>query len=150
MKKWKSISLPVLFLLLGCSPSGKESQPAYWLLAGFPKELEIVGHWHSYGSEVIITEENWAEYDTLTIHRYSNQDNELYFQNSATDPYNPLKYGRIDWTEIDRGSFYYCISVYGKDSLALVEEDRTQVDSSDPEIGGCGDFPWTHLTAAVP
>ena len=80
------------------------------------------------------------------MHEFDNQLNFVYFQNPADSFYFPSKYGRTVWTEVKNNEFYYCTTVFGKDTLDEAKVDQTQADPSDPANGGCGGFTWTKMT----
>ena len=117
--------------------------------------LEISGTWQSdFGSTEIIADASWdtvgEDFTASTeIVHFDNEANVLVSMGpDFTDPEKDV-YSRIVWTEPERGSFYYCIVLFGRETLseALVEEGVA--DASEPEIAGCGDsnFPWTQLNA---
>jgi hypothetical protein len=123
--------------------------------------LEIEGTWSSnFGGTEIIGADTWASVYTdmdgmeftseTSIEAYSNDENEVVTQNSEDDAFNPSKFNRIVWTEIDEDSFYFCITDFGLESAADALARNTPADDSDPDEGGCGtgdnDFPWTKLT----
>lgn len=109
-------------------------------------QLEVLGTWSSnFGGDVVITETTWTGYSANAILEFNNETNQLYFQHSADDDYNPSKFGRIDWTEPANSAFYYCMIVYGQDTLEDAKNNSATTDASDPETSGCNGFPWTRL-----
>ncbi|HEY3500452.1 MAG TPA: hypothetical protein VGK73_37425 [Polyangiaceae bacterium] len=123
--------------------------------------LEIEGTWSSnFGGTEIIGADTWASVFTdedgveftseTSIEEYSNAENEIVTQNPDDDAFNPSRFNRIVWTEIDGDSFYYCITDFGLESAADASARNTPADDSDPDEGGCGtgenSFPWTKLT----
>ncbi len=111
--------------------------------------IEIEGVWdNDYGYKEIITATEFSPFTGYII-SYDNNANVLYYQAKEDDPYNASKFGRIVWTEITLSegieSFYYCMEVYGRDTLADARADTTTSDPTDPGSGGCGGFSWTKL-----
>lgn len=113
-----------------------------------PGPIEIEGNWVSeYGPETI-GEHYWETTVPAVIVEYSNQENYAVLRNPEDAEFNPGKYGRNVWTEIDDDSFYYCTVAYMSETPEATADDAEPADSSDPESGGCGEasFPWTKLT----
>lgn len=75
----------------------------------------------------------------------------LFYQEGVGSSYNAKKFGRIDWTEVSSGSceknapkcFYYCLAVFGKNTLAEAKADTTTTNASNPKSSGCGAFGWS-------
>lgn len=105
--------------------------------------LEVTGSWASEWGEHKIDSTVWG---LDVVHDYDNADNWAVVQLPASDEWNPSKFMKSVWTEPTEDGFYTCIVAYGFDTLdeALSAEDTS--DDSDPDTGGCGDFPWTMLT----
>jgi hypothetical protein len=116
------------------------------------EHLEIDGTWASSYSTNVITDESWSvDYgsgpSSVTVISFSNSENVAIRQWPADDPYNPLKFDRTVWTEIDAGHFYYCMVDFGLDTAEEAAASTTPFDASDPDNTGCGAFPWTRLSA---
>lgn len=110
--------------------------------------VEIRGRWHSnFGGTSEITNGTFLFGEEIL--QVNNEQNYVVTRNAEDAMFNPGKYGRSHWTEEDDGVFYYCTIEFDLDSL---EEARMLVqvpDGSDPEIGGCGGFPWTRLEPPI-
>jgi len=116
--------------------------------------LEIAGTWENadFGETDVIAADSWSQdYGTgptvSAIVKFSNSDNFAIRQAPADATFDPNKFDRTVWTEIDGGHFYYCTIDHGLDTAEEAEASTTAFDASDPESGGCGGFPWTKLTA---
>jgi len=137
---FKKTFLPFLTLFLG----------SLLFLQGCQLGLEIKGSWvDQYSSTTTFTEtEITSDYGSSSIIEYDNWNNVLYYQTSATDQYNPNKYGKIVWTEPTTDDFYYCTVTYGKETLEDAKNDTTEADETDMD-SGCGGFAWSHLNKAT-
>jgi hypothetical protein len=112
-----------------------------------PVELEIIGMWESsFGGVQRIREESW---DEATVVSYDNNENFAITQNSADAPYNPSKFNKIVWTEVEGDAFYVCTIDYGKGTAEEAANTTNEADSSDPANSGCNMFSWTRLFLAV-
>jgi hypothetical protein len=112
--------------------------------------LEIKGRWHSsWGGVEEIEDDAWSAYGTSAVLEYDNETNSLITQNPADDTWSPNKFNKIVWTEIEDGSFYYCIVDYGLDTAADARNTTKTADDSDPESTGCGGFNWTKLSPTL-
>ncbi len=110
---------------------------------GAAEPLELLGQWASVFGTEEITEEMWGFY-TLVDH--DNEQNVAITRNTDDGTDFALKYNRIVWTEpATDGSFYYCTTDFGKETLEDAKTDPTEVDDSMPDVMGCGGFPWTRL-----
>lgn len=116
--------------------------------------LEIEGTWSSnFDSDETITITSWdvsADWgeSTTAIVDWSNEDNWVITQNSEDSEYSPSAYNLVVWTEIDSGSFYYCMVDYGIETEEAARLSDVEFDSTNPSESGCGDFSWTQLTRA--
>lgn len=110
---------------------------------GPAQDLEVLGQWANlYGTETI-TPEEWGFY---TLVEYDNDNNVAITRNVDDGTDFALKYNRFVWTDVAAdGSFYYCTSDFGKDTLEDAKTDPTEVDASTPDVSGCGGFSWTRL-----
>lgn len=113
--------------------------------AGVPSALEILGTWNNnYGGTEIITETAWG---ASALAAYDNGTNVVYTQFPASDQYNPNKFAKIVYTEVQNDSFYFCMVVYSADTLEAARADVTVPDATDPATTGCGGtFAWTKAT----
>lgn len=106
--------------------------------------LELIGRYDDgFGNEVVITQDYW---DKSAIRAYDNELNVVYTQFPADDQYNPNKFAKTVYTELENGAFYYCLVVYSASTLSEAQADTTPTDDSDPDNGGCASFPWSKAT----
>lgn len=107
--------------------------------------LEIIGEYEdNFGGEQIITADEW---NGSAIQDYDNQANVVYTQNSEDDMFNPDKFSKFVYTDIEDDSFYFCQVLFDADTLADAQASDATADDSDPAETGCGDsFPWTLAT----
>ena len=107
--------------------------------------LDITGSYASIYSLEEISTSTWGDFAVVYAH---NEENWVVLQTSMDAEFNPNTFSYVVYTEpAADGSFYYCTAEFG---LATEEEARNSTmmpDSSSPETGGCGDFPWTKLEA---
>lgn len=114
--------------------------------------IEIAGEYCSnFGDTQNISDDSWRSvgetYDSsYEIMSYSNEDNHAITQNPEDAEWDPLKFNLIVWTEPVDGTFYMCWAGTGFDAIEMINFEQIEFDSSDPEVGGCGGFPWTRLT----
>ncbi len=107
--------------------------------------IEVHGRWMSnFGTEEVITPLKWG---TASIKQWDDIDNWAVTQNADDDMWNPSKFSKVVWTELNAGSFYYCTVDYGLDTLEAAKTSTQTADSSDPDNSGCGTFSWTKLSA---
>ena len=117
-----------------------------------PDTIEIAGEYCSnFGDTQTVTEDSWRSvgesYDSsYEIMSYSNEDNHAITQNPEDAEWDPLKFNLIVWTEPVDGAFYMCWAGTGFDAIEMINFDQIEFDSSNPEEGGCGGFPWTRLS----
>lgn len=106
--------------------------------------LEIIGEYEdNFGGEQIITADAW---NGSTIQDYDNDENVVYTQNSEED-FNPEKFSKFVYTDVEDDSFYFCQVVFDAETLEDAQESDATADDSDPASGGCGgDFEWTLAT----
>jgi hypothetical protein len=107
--------------------------------------IEIEGTWQSnFGDTEIIDSERWG---ALAILEYDNAENYAITQNPADFEWGPNLFNKSVWTEIQDGSFYYCLVDFSRDTADEARNTTNTADASDPESGGCGGFEWTRLDA---
>ena len=110
--------------------------------------VEIEGTWVSnFESTEVIEGDSWSVDSSFgtsvsEIVEFSNDDN------SAVLGAEDGTFGRVVWTEITDGSFYYCNVSYLEASVEDAIANSQPTDTSDPLNSGCGagDFGWTMLT----
>jgi major membrane immunogen (membrane-anchored lipoprotein) len=130
----------VLLAALFLPACGDEDDPA-------PEAIEIEGSWTSQYGDERITSDTWTSFSTQAIVEFSNEENFAIWQNPADAPYFPEMFGRNVWTEIEDGSFYYCIVAYMSETAEATEDDAELADPDDLEMGcGATGSPWTELT----
>ena len=126
-----------------------DTNPAEDGCGGFPwtelaPTIEIEGRYDSnFGTEESITSDMWG---SSTVRAYDNDENVAYLQLPEDDMFNPDTFTKIVWTEPTDGVFHYCWVDFG---LATIEEAQSSTaawDASEPDVSGCGGFPWTKLT----
>ena len=115
--------------------------------------IEIEGTWTSEFGTDVIDDDTWSsDFGTgpsvSAITQYSNEENVAITQNADDADFDPSKYNRNVWTEIEGDSFFYCTTDFGLDTEDEAAESDTAPDASDPESSGCGDgdFSWSKLT----
>jgi hypothetical protein len=120
---------------LGCGSDDDQNRAA----------LEIIGEYEdNFGGEQIITADAW---NGSAIQDYDNQANVVYTQNSEDDMFNPDKFSKFVYTEIEGDSFYFCQVLFDADTLADAQASDATADDSDPAKTGCGgSFAWTLAT----
>jgi hypothetical protein len=107
--------------------------------------LEIIGEYDdNFGGEQIITADEW---NGAAIQDYDNDENVVYTQNSDEDDFNPSKFSKFVYTDVEDDSFYFCQVLFDAETLADAQESDATADDSDPGKTGCGgDFSWTQAT----
>ena len=144
-KFWKVVGLALCWL--GCF--------IFAVCANAPA-LEIIGEWDdNFSGSHRITANAWEQtfgeasnYSaTYSIEAHDNNDNYLVYQNPADSSFNPNKFHKVVWTDINEGVFFYC-TITGsqpQDTEQKAEKVANNADASDPEGGGCGSFTWTRM-----
>ena len=107
--------------------------------------LEIIGEYDdNFGGEQIITADEW---NGSAIQDYDNDENVVYTQNSEDDMFNPSKFSKYVYTDVEDDSFYFCQVLFDAETLADAQASDATADDSDPGETGCGgDFSWTQAT----
>jgi hypothetical protein len=109
--------------------------------------LEIAGSWTGTFGDETISDDEWTSFATQAIVEFSNDENFAIWQNPDDVKYNPGKFGRNVWTDVDGGSFYYCTVAYMSETAEATETDAESADTSDLDTGcGAMNAPWTMLT----
>ena len=137
----------------GHTPSGGggDAGPTAEPDAGGTTGIEIAGAWTSMYGDETITDTTWDNgYSVATIVRYDNDDNAAITMDPPTEDDGGVtegSFGKVVWTELKGGAFYYCSVSFLEASAADAEAHAMAADDSDPANGGCGDgdFPWTKL-----
>lgn len=109
--------------------------------------LEVAGFWESnWGGVTTITDDAWG---SATVVEYDNAANVVIAQSPEDDLYTPNQFSRLVWTEIEDGSFWYCMLEFGKETADEARDSTRVADDTDPATGGCDSFPWTQLFTAI-
>lgn len=115
--------------------------------AGLPSSLEIIGVWASnFGAQEVITS---TAFNRAAIRQFDNGQNFLVSQNSTTAPFFPGRFNRIVWTEPVNDRFFYCTVDFDLPSLQAALASTRMADATNPEVSGCGGFPWTRLRRGI-
>jgi len=116
--------------------------------------IEIAGTWENtdFGQTDVIDAESWSQdYGTgptvSAIVKFSNSANFAIRQAPHDALYDPDKFDRTVWTDVDGGVFYYCTIDHGLDTAEEAEARTTAFDANDVDGIGCDGFPWTKMTA---
>ncbi len=108
--------------------------------------LEIIGEWdNGFGTDVI-SQTAWTSFTVDSIVEYDNEANTLYIQVAADAQYNPNKFSKVVYTDVENDSFWCCTIEFAKGTLQDAKAGTNAANSSDPANGGCGPFPWSQLT----
>jgi hypothetical protein len=107
--------------------------------------LEVIGEYDdNFGGELLVTADEW---NGSAIQDYDNDENVVYTQNPEDDEFNPSKFSKYVYTDIEDDSFYYCQVVFDAETLEDAQESDATADDSDPATTGCGgEFSWTQAT----
>jgi hypothetical protein len=106
--------------------------------------LEVEGTWVSnFDSMEVITNDSWGYMEVVS---FDNEENIAITQNAGDDMFNPDKFNRVHWTDVDGATFHYCVAVFGIDTAEQAALEPAKVDEGDLDGAGCGGFPWTELT----
>ncbi|MBI5495081.1 MAG: hypothetical protein HY904_08630 [Deltaproteobacteria bacterium] len=123
-----------------------------WNRLANPADLEIIGSYvDNWASTHAIAQNAWvmtfsgASPTTFTITQVHNNAEYLVAQNDPTDPYNPSKWSRFDWTYDAAGALWYCQIIFDAADEATAAGTTTAV-RTDPGMSGCGSFGWNNLT----
>lgn len=107
--------------------------------------IEVEGEWESeFGGKTTITSEKWG---VSSVVNYDNDANWAVIQMPADDAFNPEKFAKIVWTEIDNNSFYECWVAFGQETAKDAENTTEKADSTNPAESGCAGYSWTKNTA---
>lgn len=117
-----------------------------WTQMRVPIELTGTYTTQFEGTEVI-TATTWDFGIETAIVDWDNEDNWAVTQNPDDAEMNASTFNKVVWTEPDTdGVFYYCTVDFGLETEESARNSEESADSSMPEEGGCGDFPWTKMT----
>jgi len=137
----------------GTGGASGESNAAGSAGEGVDGPLEIAGTWQNeaFGETDVIDADSWSQdFGTgptvSAIVEFSNSENYAIRKAPHDAAFDPDKFDRTVWTEIDGDSFYYCTPDHGLDTAEEAAASSTAVDADDPDTG-CDGFPWTKLTA---
>ncbi|MCH2107993.1 MAG: hypothetical protein MK135_01585 [Polyangiaceae bacterium] len=109
--------------------------------------IELIGTYEdNFGGTFEITASTWSDsFGTVyNLSLVNNEENYVLARNAETN-FGGCTWLRISWVENEDGSIYTCTSPFDASSECAAEEADAP-DSSDPETGGCSDFPWTKGT----
>lgn len=99
-----------------------------------------------YMGHHVVTSSAWTSSGAVYhISAFNNAQHWVVARNDQANGFFPCLWSRFDWTE-KGGVLYYCTTAYNAESeeAALA---APAANASDPEATGCGNFPWTSLTA---
>lgn len=134
----RTLAAAILLLILTCVAGCRADDDKQ-------AKLTIAGTYvDEFGTTQTITSSSWSDSygNVFNIRTYSNLDQYVLAQNSASNTYNPSLYSRFDWT-YSNSDLYYCQSVF--DGATQADAYAGSADASDIS-GGCGGFSWTNLT----
>jgi len=102
--------------------------------------IELVGEWEtSSGEQAFITENMWG---LDTIWAFDNDANYVITQTASNASSGANSYNKIVWTDVVNNSFYACYVLFGYETIEEIETAEYDLNDSDPETGGCNNFPW--------
>ncbi len=120
-----------------------------------PPKLAVVGTWSDgYGDTDTITQSTWrvsgnGSDETDTIVSFDNSKREAIIQTPASAKYNPDTFSKNLWTQpTAAGDWWLCTVDYGEKTAAAALNTTKTADQSHPDQGGCGSYPWSHMTSA--
>lgn len=114
-----------------------------WSLLTPRDPIAVAGGWSSEWADETISSRRWA---AASIVSFDNEKRVAILQNPPDDEWNPNLFARVEWTAVEDDAFWYCTAAFGKETADEARDAVAEVDASDPENGGCNDFPWTRLT----
>ena len=110
--------------------------------------IELTGQWRASSGEVAsIDNEMWG---LDAIQEFDNEDNFAITRTAATAAQGAGKFNKIVWTDIVNNSFHACYALFGYDNIDALQAATFEVDSTDPQQGGCNGFPWFFFTRENP
>ncbi len=115
---------------------------------GMTNEFELVGTWSSnFGGTETITSTSWDfGFTVATLVEFDETANVAITQNPPDASFNADLYSRIEYTEPDNDTFFYCTVAFGLPTLDAARTSTQTADATDPSSGGCGGFTWTQLS----
>jgi hypothetical protein len=152
MKKYRYLGwmvISILWLMLGCAISGKQSRPSTSRLPA-----NITGHFtDDYGISYSINEKEWIQLPNIKYHiiKYDSIGQYLIAKNAATNPSEAGLYTRIDWmyfTGMEPWEWGFCLTRYN----ASTQEEAiaaNNADRSNPKKG-CGGYPFSRMKRRQP
>jgi len=118
--------------------------------SGFPwtrmqRPIAIAGSWSSEFSAETITHGSWDNgFVVSAIDQWDNAGRYAVLLAPEDAEFGPNTYSIIHWLQPNADTLHYCTSQYGLESADELNPSE-RPDDSDPDNGGCGDFPWTKL-----
>jgi hypothetical protein len=76
---------------------------------------------------------------------FHNEEHWLIARNDEANEFSPCLWSRFDWVESE-GALYFCQTAFDAPSEDAARKTEA-ADPSDPGTTGCGNFPWSELTA---
>ena len=142
IRRWGGIVASIALVCLsltGCGEAMEDSPD------GEQTPIEVRGTYETqFDTTETITESSWQDADIVD---WENDTNWAITHNPDDAEHNPDTYAKIAWTEPDaEGVFYYCSVAFGLETAEKARTTDKTADDSNPEEGGCGNFPWTKMT----
>ncbi len=157
--RWAALLCIALFTLSACGDedADPQDQPGTTNNTGgttnntnnttAPAGIEVEGSWASSFGEEEIDEAAWSG---VAIVEYDNTARYAITQNGPDAQFSPDKFNKLVWTPIVNDAFYYCFVEFNQDTAEAAKNTANVADATNPDEGGCGDFPWTKLTRINP
>jgi poly(3-hydroxybutyrate) depolymerase len=111
-----------------------------------PYRIELAGEWLSDFDEALsIDNHMWG---TSAIVEYDNTANWAITHYPEDDEYNPGKFARQLWTDIDADSFYHCTELFDAETAEAAKTAEATADPSDL-ANGCGGISWSNYSLPI-
>lgn len=143
MNRWGLLAGFALLAMMGCDDADDG-------IDGGADTIDIVGTWvDPFATQHVITETEWTQTaagDTsvYAISTFDRTSMLIIAENGADNGFNPGKFSRFDWTQLN-DRLFFCQSVFDADT-ADAAANAEGANPADPETTGCGgDFPWSEL-----
>ena len=137
-QRWiRTLALPAMLAALAMPACGDEDdEPG-------TEMFELVGEWSSLFGDETITDTEW---NGSAIVEFDEAMNFAVTQTPTSSQFKPGLFNKIEYTEPENDSFFYCFVDFGRDTAQEARTSTQTADASNPAVGGCGMFPWTQLT----